>query len=319
MRVLFWGTPDFALPSFRALVGEGHEVVGVVTQPDRPSGRGQRLRASPVKEAALQEGVPVLTPEKPRGAAFLDALGVLAPEISVVVAYGHILAPEVLDFPTRGSVNLHASLLPDLRGAAPIAWALIRGYQTTGVTVMRMTAGMDEGPILLQRKVPIEDEDTAGSLASRLSEVGAEALVEMLAMIEFAGVEPVEQDSTCATYAPKLERVSARVDWGREAREVANHIRGNDPHPGAWTTLRSEPVKLFSPRVGSDGSSGGAGESPSEGVSSAGTVVAVGSTLTVQTGRGALDIGVVQPAGRRRMMAAEWARGNGPRVGDRFE
>jgi methionyl-tRNA formyltransferase len=318
LRVLFWGTPEFAIPSFRALIGEGHEVVAVVTQPDRPSGRGQRLRASPVKEVALEEGVPVLTPEKPRGPAFLDALGMLAPEISVVVAYGHILAPEVLDSPTRGSVNLHASLLPELRGAAPIAWALIRGYRTTGVTVMRMTPGMDEGPILLQMEVPIEEEDSAGSLASRLSEVGAEAIVEALAMIEFGGIEAVEQDSTRATYAPKLERESARVDWGREAREVANHIRGNDPSPGAWTTFRSEPVKLFSPRVASEGQGDSSGAAL-EGAGGPGTVLAAGATLTVRAGRGALDIGLVQPAGRRRMEAGEWVRGSGPRVGDTLE
>jgi methionyl-tRNA formyltransferase len=270
-----------------------------------------------VKEAALREGVPVLTPEKPRGHAFLDALGVLAPEISVVVAYGHILVPEVLDFPMRGSINLHASLLPELRGAAPIAWAIIRGYRTSGVTVMRMTAGMDEGPILLRREVPIEDEDTAGSLASRLSEVGAEALVEALAMIEFNGIEPVEQDHALATYAPKLERVSARVDWAGEVREVANHIRGNDPSPGAWTTFRREPVKLFSPRVVWEGAA-----SPDPGSAhpgAPGTVVMAGSTLTVAAGRGAVDIGVVQPAGRRRMEAGEWVRGNGPKVGDTFE
>jgi methionyl-tRNA formyltransferase len=318
LRVLFWGTPEFALPSLRALLGEGHEVVAVVTQPDRPSGRGQRMRASPVKEAALEEGVPVLTPEKPRGPAFLDALGILAPEISVVVAYGHILTPEVLDSPTRGSVNLHASLLPELRGAAPIAWAIMRGHRTTGVTVMRMTPGMDEGPILLQREVPIEEEDSAGSLASRLSEVGAEALVEALAMIEFGGIEAVEQDSARATYAPKLERESARVDWGRDAREVANHIRGNDPAPGAWTTFRSEPVKLFTPRVTLEDPASGSGAALAGG-GTPGTVLAAGATLTVRAGRGAIDIGLVQPAGRRRMEAGEWVRGDGPRVGETFE
>jgi methionyl-tRNA formyltransferase len=318
LRVLFWGTPEFALPSFRALVGEGHDVVGVVTRPDRPSGRGQQLRASPVKDAAIAEGVPVLAPEKPRGQEFLDALGLFAPEISVVVAYGHILAPEVLDFPTRGSINLHASLLPELRGAAPIAWALIRGHQTTGVTVMRMTPGMDEGPILLQREVPIEDEDTAGSLATRLAEVGAEALVEALAMMEFGGIEEVEQDSARATYAPKLERETARVDWGREAREIANHIRGNDPVPGAWTTFRSEPVKLFSPRIALDASAEGSAVAPAP-PGSPGTVVAAGSRLTVRAARGAVDIGIVQPAGRRRMDAAEWARGSGPKAGDKLE
>jgi methionyl-tRNA formyltransferase len=175
---------------------------------------------------------------------------------------------------------------------------------------------MDEGPILLQRAVPIEDEDTAGSLATRLSEVGAEALVEALAMMEFGGIEEVEQDAARATYAPKIERETARVDWSRDARDVANHIRGNDPAPGAWTTFRTEPVKVFSPHVATDEPGAPSDVARTDGVP--GTVVVAGPRLTVRAGRGALDIGLVQPAGRRRMEAAEWVRGSGPRVGDVF-
>jgi methionyl-tRNA formyltransferase len=310
LRVLFWGTPEFSLPSFRALLGEGHDVVGVVTQPDRPSGRGRKLRSSAVKRAALEERIPVLTPEKPRGKAFLDALGAFRPEISVVVAYGHILIPEVLDLPERGSINLHASLLPELRGAAPINWALARGHERTGITVMRMTEGMDEGPILLQREVPISAEDTAGTLSSRLSEVGAEALVEALALLEVGALEPTEQDRERATYAPKVDREVARIDWARSARDVANHIRGMDPFPGAWTVLRGGALKLFQPRVG---------ETDSD--AAPGTVLKADPVagLVVKAGAGCLGLDAVQPAGKRRMDTEDWLRGGGPAVGDLFK
>jgi len=312
VRVLFWGTPEFAVPSLRALLGEGHEVVGVVTQPDRPAGRGRRLRASPVRTVAEEEGLLVLTPERPRGEPFLSAIGELDPRVSVVVAYGHILRPEVLELPSLGSINVHASLLPELRGAAPIHWALARGYSETGITIMRMTEGMDEGPILLQRSLPIPPEDTVTSLAERLSELGAEALVEALALLEVGALEEVEQDDGRATYAPKVGRGDARVDWSRSAREVVNHIRGMDRTPGAWTLLDGAPVKLFRARVWEGG--GEAGGEP-------GTVLHLdpGSGLVVCTGRGAVALGEVQAAGKRRMDAGAWARGSGPPVGARFE
>lgn len=307
MRVLFWGTPEFSVPSFRALLGEGHEVVGVVTQPDRPAGRGRKLHASAMKRAALDERVPVLTPERPRGKPFLDALGAFRPEISVVVAYGHILIPEVLELPDHGSINLHASLLPELRGAAPINWALARGYDRTGITVMRMTEGMDEGPILLQREVPINEEDTVATLSSRLSEVGAEALLEALALLEVGALEPAEQDHDRATYAPKVDREIARVDWSRSARQVANHIRGMDPFPGAWTMHRGGPLKLFQPSVGETDS-----DAPPGSVLRADPVAG----LIVKAGEGCVTIGGVQPAGKRRMDTSDWLRGGGPAVGD---
>ena len=185
MRVLFWGTPEFAVGPLMALLAAGREVVGVVTRPDRPRGRGRRTVApSPVKRRALELGIPVLTPAPPRGEAFLSELRALGAEISVVVAYGHILPPEVLEVPPRGSINLHASLLPELRGAAPVQWAIIRGARRTGVTVMRMTAGMDEGPVLLTRSLPIGEEETASRLARRLSALGAELLPEALSGLE---------------------------------------------------------------------------------------------------------------------------------------
>ena len=226
MNVLFWGTPAFAVPSLLALDEEGHEVVGVVTQPDRPAGRGRHLRPSPVKEVAEAAGYPVLQPERPRGEEFLEAIRALKPDISVVVAYGHILNREVLDVPRFGSINVHASLLPELRGAAPINWAIARGYETTGVTIMRMVEAMDAGPILFRNPEPIMEGETASELASRLSEVGAETLIATLAVMEAGVIEEREQDHDAATYAPKVDRAVARVDWSRDARSRLQ------PHPG---------------------------------------------------------------------------------------
>lgn len=302
LRILFWGTPEFAIPSLLALGEEGHEVVGVVTQPDRPAGRGRRLTPSPVREAALEEGYRVLTPEKPRGDAFLAELRALDPEISVVVAYGHILRPEVLSLPPRGSINLHASLLPELRGAAPIPWAILRGLEVTGVTVMRMVEAMDAGPILLQVKEPIGPEDTASELAERLAEVGAEALVEALVLLEEGLAREVEQDHSRATFAPKLDREAARVDWSRPARELGRHLRGMDEEPGAWSTLGGEPYKLFRPEVEEAAETGGEPgkiltADPREG-------------LRVACGTGVLKIREIQPPGGRRMPVEAWLRGH---------
>jgi methionyl-tRNA formyltransferase len=310
LRVLFWGTPSFALPSLRALLGEGHEVAAVVTQPDRPSGRGRKVRHSPVKELAIEERISVLTPEKPSGTAFFDTVEALHPEISVVVAYGHILLPEILELPERGSVNVHASLLPELRGAAPVPWAVVRGYEKTGVTVMQMTEGMDEGPILLQREAVIQPEDTASGLAQLLSEIGAEALVETLSLLELGALEPVEQRHDRATYAPKVDREVARIDWTRSAIDVANHIRGMDAVPGAWTMLQDEPLKLFRPNVDES-------DSPEP----AGTVLEADPNvgLIVKAGEGSVHLWEAQPAGRRRMEVGAWLRGGGPEVGERLQ
>ncbi len=247
MRVVFWGTPEFAAPSLRALVGEGHEVVGVVTQPDRPAGRGRKLTPSPIRRIAEVEGIPVLTPDRPKGEPFMTELRALDPEISVVVAYGHILRAEVLDLPPRGSINVHASLLPELRGAAPINWAILRGHEETGVTIMQMDEGMDSGPILLQRPLPIGPDDTASGLFLKLSELGAEALIEALARLALDLGAAQEQDGDRATYAPKLDREMARISWSAAAQEISWHIRGMDSVPGAWSMLKGEPVKLFSP------------------------------------------------------------------------
>jgi methionyl-tRNA formyltransferase len=308
VKVLFWGTPAFALPALRALSEEGHDVVGVVTQPDRPAGRGRSVAHSPVKREALEEGFPVLQPERARGEEFLSQLRALAPDVSVVVAYGQILKPEVLDAPRLGSLNIHASLLPELRGAAPVQWAIIRGHEVTGVSIMRMEAGLDSGPVLLRVEEPIAPEETAGDLAARLSEIGAEAIVEALALLEEGTGTESPQDHARATYAPKIDRETARVDWTRPAAELANLLRGLDDVPGAWSPLGGRgAVKLFRPVVHAGG---GAPGEVLEADPQAGIVVAAGD--------GALRIGEVQPPGKRRMGAGEWVRGRGVAACDRF-
>jgi methionyl-tRNA formyltransferase len=301
----------FALPSLRALSEEGHDVVGVVTQPDRPSGRGRALRASPVREVAEEEGFLVLAPEKPRGPDFVRRLRGLKPEISVVVAYGHILEPEVLAVPCGGSINLHASLLPELRGAAPVNWAILRGHQTTGVSIMKMVAAMDAGPVYFQIPEKIGSSETATELSTRLSEVGAEALVEALALMAEGVAEAVEQDHSRATYAPKVNREMARVDWARPAQELAWHVRGLDAVPGAWTTLGGESVKLFRPYPESQFAHG----------APPGTVLEVGPAagLLVACGAGALWIGEIQAPGKKRMPVGAWLQGHNLLEGTRFE
>ena len=310
MKVLFWGTPDFAVPSLRALTEEGHEVVGVVTRPDRPAGRGRSLRSSAVKKAALADGIDVLEPERPHGDDFLGEIGALSPELSVVVAYGRILRREVLEAPVRGSINVHASLLPALRGAAPINWAIIQGMQSTGVTVMRMVEKMDAGPILFQIEEPIAAGETATDLAVRLSEIGAQALIEALALLEGGALAEQPQDEDLATFAPKIGRESARVDWAASSTDVANLVRGMDAVPGAWSTLESRPVKLFCPTPDERSSEADPGS----------VLEADGSDgLLVAAGDGAVRFSDVQPEGKGRMTAGAWIRGRGARVGQRFE
>ena len=311
MRVLFWGTSPFAVPSLRALVGEGFEVVGVVTQPDRPVGRSPSAAAAPpVKEAALAEGcAPILQPEKPRGPDFVAAIRALEPDLSVVAAYGHILPKEVIDLPPSGTVNVHASLLPKLRGAAPIQAAIRDGFVETGVTIMRMVPALDAGPIILQARTPIAEDETYGELHLRLSELGALALVEALTLLELGRAEEQPQDDALATYAPKIGRDSTRIRWGDECSAVARHIRAFDPEPGALTTLRGADVKLF----------GAAATDDARASAAPGEVLSVDAAgMVVATGDGTVCVTDAQPAGKRRMLAADWARGRGVKVGDVF-
>ena len=313
MRVLFWGTPEFALPSLRAVARSGHEIAAVVTRPDRPRGRGRKSAASPVRRFAEAGGYRVLTPERPRDRAFVELVRGIGADVSTVVAYGHILPRALLDAPVRGSLNVHASLLPELRGAAPVNWAIARGHAVTGVTVMRMVEAMDAGPVLAREAVPIGGADTATSLSRRLSELGAKVLADTLDRLETGPVEELEQDHSAATFAPKVDRAAARVDWTRDARTVACLIRGMDDVPGAWSVLNGQPVKLFAPGVAEGG--GGA-----DGATEPGRILVAAPRggLVVAAGDGAVRIGEVQPAGKRRMESGAWLSGRGGRAGDRF-
>ncbi len=304
MRVLFFGTPDFAVPTLAALVGEGFEVVAAVTRPDRPVGRHRsRLEAPPVKHAALAEEIPVLQPERPTDEAFLAAVRALEPDVSVVVAYGHILRPALLALPRLGSVNVHASLLPALRGAAPIERAILEGLTETGVTIMQMDAGMDTGPILHQVATPVAPDETGGELRARLAEMGALALVEALTLLDAGGVSPRPQDDAAATYAPKLTREEERLDWRLPADTLARRIRAFDPAPGAWAECRGKPLKLFGART--DGGEGAPG-----------TVLDAGDALRIACGTGAIEVDDVQPAGKARMTARAFVNGRGVAAGD---
>ena len=307
MRVLFWGTPEFAVPPLRALSGEGHDVVGVVTQPDRAVGRSRStVVPSPVKAAALEEGIPVLQPDRPRGGDFLAAVRALEPEISVVVAYGHILKQEVIDLPPRGTLNIHASLLPALRGAAPIQAAIRLGLGETGISVMRMVLALDAGPVLLRQRTPIHPDETYGELQLRLSELGALAIVQSLVLLEIGAATESPQDDALATYAPKIDRTTTRVDWSSSAFEVSQMIRAFDPKPGAWTMHRGADVKLFGGGVDVEDRDGRPGE-----------VLAVGPEgAIVACGDGAVRVTTLQPAGKKRLTAAELARGRGIAVGE---
>ena len=306
MRVVFFGTPEFAVPSLDALLGEGFDVVAVVTQPDKPQGRSRSTAVPPpVKTAADAEDVPVLQPDRPSDPDFVERLRGFAPDVGVVVAYGHILKPELLALPRHGMINLHPSLLPELRGAAPVEWAILNGLTQTGVTIMQMEAGLDSGPILLQIPHDIDPEATGGELSEHLSEMGAQALVEALALSETNGLEPHPQDQARATYAPKLTRETARIRWADPAERVARLIRALDPRPGAWTELDGREIKLFGARV-------------VEGRGAPGEVQKTDDGLQITTGQGAVRIEEVQPAGKARMAAAEWVRGRGAQAGQRF-
>jgi methionyl-tRNA formyltransferase len=306
MRVLFWGTPDFATPAHRALIGEGFDVVGVVTQPDRPKGRSRTtLLPPPVKAVAVEEDIQVLQPERPRGDEFVASIRALRPDISVVVAYGHILVRDVIELPRLGTLNIHASLLPALRGAAPVQAAIREGLTETGVTIMRMVEALDAGPIVLQRRTPIPPETTYGELLLDLSEIGAQALIEALALLETGAVDEVPQDHSAATYAPKVTRDAARISWSRTADEIARAIRAYDPKPGAWTMHRGIETRLFGGRA-VPGRSGPAGE-----------VLEIGKTgIVIGAGDDSVLAVVVQPSGKRRMSPSELAAGRQIAVGD---
>jgi methionyl-tRNA formyltransferase len=304
VRVLFWGTPEFAAAPLRALIGEGFDVAAVVTQPDKPQGRSRKRVAPPVKQIALEEKIACFQPATPRDAEFAEMLSVMKPDISVVVAYGHILPKRIIDLPRLGTLNIHASLLPSLRGAAPIQAAIRQGLTETGVSIMRMVPALDAGPVIMQAPTQILDDETYGELRLRLSEVGALTLIEALTLISLDEATETPQDDSLASHAPKVTRTDAKIDWTLSATEVSRTIRAYDPKPGSFTTRNGADVKVFGPRVieNADGEPG--------------QVISADRELIVTAGKDAIRISDVQPAGRSRMTAAEWARGRGISAGD---
>jgi len=310
MRLAFFGTPEFAVPSLRALVEEGFDVEVVVTQPDRAKGRHRsKLMPPPVKTEALDLGLPVLQPDRPTDLEFLEQFQAVEPALGIVVGYGHILTSTLLELPPKGMINVHASLLPHLRGAAPIEHAIINGDDETGVTIMQMDAGLDTGPIVHQVTTPIAADETGGELTQRLAELGALALVEALALIETGTAQPTPQRDSESTYAPKLTGDLARIRWSDSAQQIARLVRALDPRVGARTSLGDREVKLFGPRLADEWEQH---EQPGE-------ILETDPAFVVATGSGALQFLDVQPAGRQRMAAAAWLRGKNAKKGDRLE
>lgn len=308
MKIVLMGTPDFSLPCLSALVGSAHEVAGVVTQPDRPKGRGKALQAPPVKRLAIENDIPVFQPEDINKE--VRVISDLAPDCIVTVAYGQLLSKEILEIPRRGCVNVHASLLPALRGASPIQWAIINGDEVTGITTMLMDTGMDTGDILLQREAPIGPEDDAGALHDALAGVGAEVLLETLRGLEEGSMTPKPQDHSRATNAPAIRKDMGRIDWCSPARSVVNLIRGCAPWPSAFTFHKKKMIKLWKASVVDE-------KQPAEG--EPGTIAAAGEGgIRVAAGDGTVYITELQREGRKRLGAEAFLRGYRLGAGERF-
>ncbi|MFO7262803.1 MAG: methionyl-tRNA formyltransferase [Bacillaceae bacterium G1] len=307
-RIVFMGTPDFAVTILEALVRSPYEVVGVVTQPDKPKGRKKVLTPPPVKEAAQRFGIPVLQPEKIRRPEAVEAVLAWRPDLIVTAAYGQLVPPALLQAPRFGCVNVHASLLPKYRGGAPIHWAIIRGEKETGITLMYMTEELDAGDIIAQRAVPIAWEDTVGTLHDRLKDVGAQLLVETLPALFAGTVRARPQDERLATYAPNIRRDDERIDWSRSAVDVYNQVRGLNPWPVAYTVYQDDIWKVWWVKpVAKDH------DQPP------GTVLEVSSeSVVVACGQDAVELLEIQPAGKKRMAMADYLRGRAIHPGERF-
>ncbi len=309
MRIAFMGTPEFAVPSLAALLEAGHAVVGAFCQPDRPQGRGNRLTACPVKKLALERGVPVFQFEKLRAPEGVAALRALEAELVVTAAFGQILSQELLDIPPRGTVNVHASLLPAYRGPAPINWCIIEGETVTGITTMRTDKGVDTGDMLLQERVGILPGETAGELSARLAPIGAALLIRTLRELEAGNCPRIPQDHAAATRHPMLRKELGRIDWAQPARRIVNLVRGVDPWPGAFTTLGAEVYKIWR------------AEAEEAAVSAApGTLLQADAKagMRIATGGGALRVLELQAPGAKRMATTDYLRGHPMAVGARF-
>lgn len=299
MKVIFMGTPDFSVGSLEALVEAGHEVVLAVTQPDKPKGRGKEMQFTPVKEAALRHDIPVFQPKKVRDPECMEELRKYHADIMVVIAFGQILPQEILDMTPYGCVNVHASLLPKYRGAAPIQWSIIDGEEVTGVTTMQMDAGLDTGDMLLKTEIKIEADETGGSLHDKLAEAGATLCVETLKALEEKTVTPEKQGETPTAYAKMLDKKLGNIDWTMDAVSIERLIRGLNPWPSAYTMWNGKVMKIWRGEV-----------LEASGEQMPGTIVAVSKdSFTVQTGKGQLRILELQLQGKKRMDAAAFLRG----------
>ncbi len=310
MRIVFLGSGAFAIPSFEATLDAGHEVVALVTQPDRERGRGRALAPPPLKPVAEKRGVSVLQPRRVGEPEAVETLRALAPDVQIVAAYGQILPRAIIDLAPRGTINVHASLLPRYRGAAPIQWAIVRGETETGVTTMLIDEGLDTGPTLLSRSVPIDPGETAADLEPRLARLGAEVLVETLQRIEQGQLKPVPQDASLATLAPIIRKEDGRIDWTMSALDVSLRVRGFHPWPGTTTSLGRRALKVVAARPEAHGEP-----------AAAGTIVALRAEgFVVACGDGSrLLVTAVQPESRRPMAAAAFAAGARLAPGARFD
>jgi methionyl-tRNA formyltransferase len=307
MKIVYMGTPPFAVPPLQSLISAGHEVVGVITRIDKPAGRGKVLTPPAVKVAAEQSGVPVFQPKRVREPESIAAIGAMMSDVIVVAAYGQILPRAILALPKYGCVNIHASLLPAYRGAAPINWAIIKGETRTGITIMQMDEGMDTGAVLAQDSIPIDPRDTTGTLTEKLSQIGSWLVVDSLSRIEAGEISPVPQDPAKATYAPLLKKEDGLIDWELTAAEIHNRVRGLSPWPGAFSFLNGAMVKVLETEV-------------AEGRDDPGTLTLQGKdSLTVGTGKELLRIVSIQPEGKKPMTAAEFLRGHRGVTGKKFD
>ena len=307
MRIVFMGTPDFAVPCLQKLIDCGHEISGVFTQPDKPKGRHGVMTPPPVKELALKNGLTVYQPVKMKDGTALEMLRQADPELVIVVAYGKILPKEILELPKYGCINIHASLLPKLRGAAPIQWSVINGFEKTGVTSMQMDEGLDTGDMLIKKETAIGENETAGELHDRLSLLGAQVLAETLCALEKGELKPVKQNHSEFTYAPMLSKELSPIDWNLSAQEVHNKIRGLSPWPSASARLGEKNVKIHR-SVLTDVKGGLPGE-----------IIEAGKRLVVSCGDGkCIEILEIQAENKKAMSAADFLRGNPVKTGERF-
>ena len=303
MRVVFMGTPDFSVPTLEKIIEAGHEVIGVVTQPDKAKGRGKKVLFPPVKEKALEHNLPVYQPKRAREPEFIEQMRELNPDVMVVVAFGQILPKALLDIPKYGCVNVHASLLPKYRGAAPIQWAVIRGEKVSGVTTMQMDVGLDTGDMLMKIEVALAEDETGGSLHDKLSVLGGELLIETLKGLEAGTIQPEKQDdSQTGEYARMLDKALGKVDFSMPAEEIERLIRGLNPWPSAYTFYHGKTMKLWKAKVVSADADGGE--------AAPGQILSVDKKgFTVQTGDGALRILELQMERKKRMDAGAFLRG----------